>query len=139
MAGVRSHIARIEIDGEAVALDAGHQPETTLEQDVSSYELRRAQLIADEKSRRFDHLKKSTGLSDDEEKADAVVSALRAEERKEIWNREGDLEAFKGMEWQGATSRGARKGRLYDLLRKVCVDRSSSVNAATATQPLQST
>lgn len=118
MAGLRSHIAKVEIEGDVVPGSHSDAP-TTLEQDVQAYKQRRAELIADEQSKRFDHLKKSAGLSDLEQSADKIALALRAEERKAIWERQGELEAFKGMEWQGAASKGARQGELYRLLRKM--------------------
>lgn len=85
---------------------------------LSEYQAQRTQLINEEKSQRFD-ADKLNHLTEDERKANEVVDRLKREEEASVYNKEGDSEAIKGMEWEGAKLRGVREGTLYRLVRQM--------------------
>lgn len=114
MSGVRSHIAiRKDMNGNRLPYSRDDSS-TTLE----TYKANRSEMIKLEKAQRFD-AEKMSKLSEVEKKANAYIDKLKLIEEAEIYSKEGDNEAIKGMEWEGAKVRGVKEGKLYQIVRQV--------------------
>jgi adenosine deaminase CECR1 len=116
MANMRSHIAvRRDMNGNPLPLP-GNKTSKTMS--MSEYQAQRTQMIEEEKSHRFDADKLSR-LTEEERRANEVVEELKKEEETSIYNKKGDSEAIKGMDWEGAKVRGVREGKLYRLVQQM--------------------
>lgn len=114
MSDVRSHIAvRKDMNGNRLP-----HPRDDTSTVLKAYEASRDEMIKMEKAQRFD-AEKMSSLSQVEKKANEYVDKLKLIEEAEIYNKEGDSEAIKGMEWEGAKIRGVKKGKLYEIVRQV--------------------
>lgn len=88
------------------------------DENLRVYNEERHRLVKAERSNRFDDTKRKQ-RTPEECKADEKIRHLKSLERKDIYGKEDDDGIFKGASWATVKSRGAHKGKLYDIVKKV--------------------
>lgn len=85
---------------------------------LDEYMARRRGLIAYEKGKRFDAVRR-VNRSDSERKVDEYIKQLRKEEIDRVYDNPNDLGMIKGSNWALSKSKGVQDGKLYKLLSKM--------------------